>query len=103
MFKCCTCLAVFEYPRINTEYVPTEHGYAPYKTIECPHCGGSFEEADLCRCGEYKFKDEKLCAHCREALLAKFVEFADGLTEEEEDQIDDWLDGRSIKERKMFV
>lgn len=102
MFKCYTCDAVFDEPHIIRESVPTEHGDELYMTAVCPTCGEAFGEADLCGCGDYKFENEFLCASCRRDLLAKFKDFADGLTAEEEEQLDEWLDGNSIKDRNKF-
>lgn len=103
MFKCYECGAVFDEPHIIREYVPTDRGDELYTTAECPHCGEAFGDANLCQCGEYKFEDEILCEKCRKGLLARFIEFADGLTAEEEEQLDRWLDGNSITDRKGFI
>ena len=71
----------------------------------CPICGcDSFSEADYCpKCDEPKLKADILCRCCRKNLLKRFTDFADKLTAEEEDQLDEWLDGTSIKERSKFL
>lgn len=70
----------------------------------CPICGcDSFSEADLCeKCGDPKLKEELLCKRCRDELRETFTAFADTLTAEEEAQLDEWLDGRSVTERAAF-
>lgn len=104
MYICKNCNALFESPKITVEYVPTEHGYAPYTTHECPECEeADYSTADRCpNCGEFKAEGYALCRDCRDALKAKFIAFAGELTCWEEEQLDDWLDGRSIKEREDF-
>ena len=76
-----------------------------YTEYFCPICGEeSFSEADSCpKCGEAKLTTDTLCRDCRKDLLKRFTAFADELTEEEEDQLDSWLDGTSIKERSKFL
>ena len=103
MFKCYECGAVFDEPCVITETNSTDRGDEIYMMSLCPKCYESFGKANRCRCGEYKFEDERICKNCREELLEKFIYFADGLTEEEEEQLDEWLDGNSIKDRKRFV
>ena len=75
-----------------------------YTEYFCPICGEeSFSEADSCpKCGEAKLTTETLCRDCRKDLLTRFKAFADELTEEEEDQLDSWLDGCSIKSRREW-
>jgi hypothetical protein len=43
-----------------------------------------------------------LCKPCRERLKRKFIAFADELTAPEEEQLDEWLDGVSVTERKRW-
>ena len=76
-----------------------------YTEYFCPVCGEeSYSAADECpKCGEAKLKADTLCEDCRKSLLERFTAFADELTEEEEDQLDSWLDGTSIKERSKFL
>ena len=44
----------------------------------------------------------RLCRACRGDLLRRFTAFADTLTAEEEDQLDDWLDGDTITNRRTW-
>ena len=43
-----------------------------------------------------------LCGSCRKDLLRRFTAFADTLTAEEEAQLDDWLDGDTITNRRNW-
>lgn len=100
MYICNTCNARFNRPKVTVEYFPTEYGNAPYTTNECPECGGyDYSKADRCpNCGEFKAEDDHICIECQDVLRGKFVAFRDELTAWEVEQLDDWLDGRSIIE-----
>lgn len=102
MYMCNVCDALFDAPMVETEFVDTAYGYTPYATESCPVCGESFSAADSCSCGGFKREGDILCRECRNDLRARFSAFADELTAEEEEQLDEWLDGRSITERKDF-
>ena len=75
-----------------------------YTEYFCPICGEeSFSEADSCpKCGEAKLRTDTLCRDCRKDLPKRFTAFADSLTAEEEQQVDDWMDGDSIKSRREW-
>ena len=45
----------------------------------------------------------RLCDDCRKSLLDRLTEFADGLTAEEEQQVDDWMDGDTITNRRNWT
>lgn len=99
---CCDyCNTFFDEPHesVYTELLGDFH--VKQTDYFCPVCGSdSFSEADYCpKCDEPKLKVDTLCKDCRKDLLTRFKAFADELTEEEEDQLDDWLDGDSIKSR----
>jgi len=70
----------------------------------CPICGcDSFSDADICpKCGDAKLTKEILCKRCRDELKQRFTDFADTLTAEEEQQLDDWLDGDTITNRRNW-
>ena len=76
-----------------------------YTEYFCPVCGEeSYSDADECpKCGEVKLTGDTLCRDCRKDLLRRFTAFADSLTAEEEQQIDDWLEGDSITNRKKWT
>ena len=103
-YRCDCCLTYFNDP-VSIDH--TEHlgeFRRSYTDYLCPACGAdSFSDADYCpKCDEPKLKTDTLCEDCRKALLERFTAFADELTEEEEDQLDEWLDGESIKSRKEW-
>ena len=109
MNHCTICGSYFDQPVIHT-YTDKQVDDA-YVAIEelCPVCGrGSqyFEPAKACPvCHRYmpdNCSGTIICADCRASLLRRLNTFAGELREEEEDQLDEWLDGRSIKERSEF-
>ena len=103
-YICDYCDARFDEPEA-VHYVEVNGSFKRrYKEYLCPICGEeSFSEADSCpKCGEAKLTTDTLCRDCRKDLLKRFTSFADKLTEEEEDQIDDWMDGASIKGRRSW-
>ena len=100
-YICDYCDARFDEPEA-VHYVEVNGDFKRrYTEYFCPICGEeSFSEADSCpKCGEAKLRTDTLCRGCRKDLLTRFKAFADELTEEEEDQLDSWLDGDSIKSR----
>ena len=101
MYLCELCGVAFDQP-VTRSYIDrsVDCRATIYETL-CPVCGEPYiEEADSCPgCDGFKFADERLCRKCRAGLLKKFRAFADELTAEEEEQLDDWLDGESIKDR----
>ena len=103
-YICNDCQAAFDTPA----YVKNgfEHAFGVEQWIEkvCPKCDSTdIDEACECpKCKAYCRFDDKLCRDCRKALHEKFSAFADELTAEEEEQLDDWLDGSSIEERKNW-
>ena len=103
---CCDyCNTFFDEPEA-VHYVEVNGDFKRrYTEYFCPVCGEeSFSEADYCpKCHDPKLKTDILCKACRKELLKRFTSFADELTEEEEDQLDSWLDGTSIKERRKFL
>lgn len=103
-YLCETCGTVFDEPHRRTHH---EHiGVIAYGFTEeaCPICGGGiFTKADDCpKCGGLKLSREHLCRGCRADLARRFTAFADELTAEEEEQLDEWLDGSSITDRGGF-
>lgn len=103
MYLCNECLRCFFDPAVSRELVKTDLGDELYMSTQCPYCGGTFEAAEHCSCGGVKYKGETLCVACRARLKEKFIKFADELTAEEEEQLDNWLDGNSVTERRKFA
>lgn len=109
MMHCEICGTYFDSPIIKEYTDMSVDPMASFKELLCPVCGNGsqyFEDAKECPvCGEYMPDNNSgniICAACRKSLLRRLNAFADDLREEEEDQIDEWLDGRSIKERSEF-
>lgn len=103
-YICDHCGVAFDAPATHTVTESLGEFARTYTEEACPICGcDSFSEADLCeKCGEPKLTGELLCKRCRDELKAKFTAFADHLTAEEEAQLDEWLDGDSVTNRKAW-
>ena len=104
-YICDYCDARFDEPE-SVNYVDVMGDFKRrYTEYLCPICGEeSFSEADSCpKCGEAKLTTDTLCRDCRKDLLRRFTAFADSLTAEEEQQVDDWLEGDSITNRKKWT
>ena len=103
MFRCDVCGVVFDRPAVRTETNRDAQFVWQERFELCPVCGEShFSPVDKCDCGRWKEQDAPLCSHCRKILLKKLYDFADYLSEAEEDQLDHWLDGNSIKDRREW-
>ena len=103
-YICDYCDARFDEPEA-VHYVEVNGDFKRrYTEYFCPICREeSFSEADSCpKCGEAKLTTDTLCRACRKDLLNRFTAFADSLTAEEEQQVDDWMDGDSIKSRREW-
>lgn len=104
-YICDHCGTPFDTPLI-TQYseILSDGIIRTYDEAHCPICGCySFSAADLCpKCGEAKMKEEILCKRCRDELKASVTAFADTLTAEEEQQLDDWMDGDTITNRRNW-
>lgn len=72
--------------------------------IECPACESpDVEPAEDCpKCGGGIRPEDWLCRACRKKLLARVTDFFDTLTENEESQFDEWMDGNSITDRRHW-
>ena len=103
-YLCETCEAGFDAPlkKLSLEWIDDRR--LRDEELLCPVCcQPHFAEADTCpACGGPKFVQAHLCRACRRDLKRRFSAFADSLTEEEEDQLDDWLDGVSVKDRRNW-
>lgn len=103
-YICEQCGTAFDEPIIKETMAFSVDGFPKYDIEKfCPICCSYyFTPADYCQCGEAKRKGDKLCGRCKRIVFSKFSEFCDELTEQEVDQLDEWLDGESIKERKRW-
>lgn len=104
MYKCESCGTVFEHPYVRTYIDQSVDCKATFRECLCPACFmPDIDEANSCPgCDCFKFRDEILCKSCRSELLKRFTDFADELSPEQEEQLDDWLDGDSIKNRRKW-
>lgn len=103
-YLCETCGTGFDEPHRHTVHETLAGFPSTYTEEACPICGGGiFTKADDCpKCGGLKLSREHLCRGCRAELARRFTAFADELTAEEEEQLDEWLDGSSITDRGGF-
>lgn len=103
-YICESCGTPFDEPLEKKTMMFQIDGFPRYEIEQyCPICCSyRFTPADYCGCGEAKEKRERICKKCKSELLNAFNEFCDGLTEDEEEQLDDWLDGESVKDRKRW-
>ena len=105
-WQCELCGGVFEQPLTRRETCTDGDGRRQIVTaLLCPLCGleSRLERVELCPgCGGWKREKEELCDICRRGLKQKFCDFCDELSPEEEDTLDDWLDGRSLRWRERF-
>ena len=104
-YICDYCGARFDRPEA-VNYVEVNGDFKRrYTEYFCPICGEeSFSEADECpKCGEAKLTTDTLCRDRRKDLLKRFTVFADELTAEEETQMDTWLDGDTITNRRKWI
>ena len=104
-YRCDYCGAYFDEP-LKIPYRETVGEFTrEYVDEVCPvcFCDNSLSHACDCpKCGEPMQEGARLCDDCRKSLLGRLTEFADSLTSEEEDQLDDWMDGDSIKSRREW-
>lgn len=102
---CKDCNAVFESPLAIKSGFDHAFGHEVEWEYVCPFCGSpEFTDAIPCEnCNTGWLQDgEHLCIRCRAALARKVRAFADRLTEGEELQFDEWMDGMSITDRKNW-
>lgn len=99
MYRCENCGSVFTHPVVIPNADIGEVGWSP--TQYCPVCSEESDiiEMDDCpKCGDPKPPYKRLCTNCTTTLKYKFRNFIDYLTAEEEELLDDLLDGRSVTE-----
>ena len=99
MYYCELCNSVFTWPVVIPNGDENEVGRCP--TAYCPVCSEEIAlvEMDDCpKCGEPKKPANRLCTNCTTTLKFKFRNFIDFLTAEEEELLDDMLDGNSVSD-----
>jgi tryptophanyl-tRNA synthetase len=102
-YLCGTCGAAFDEPLVKYSDPRIDGHFTMCREELCPICGGYyFEPADECECGKPKAKGEFLCGECKKNLLDWVNAFADELTNDQESQIDAWMDGGSLTNRKSW-
>ena len=104
MYQCRICGTTFDRPNVIERPDPTVGiGYMEHLEL-CPVCGQPhIEEMKECPgCGGPMTRGEIICETCRNALHTKFVGFLAELSPCEWKQLDEWLDGRSVKETSKF-
>ncbi len=103
-YRCDHCGTCFDHPVTLRHRELLGEFIREYTEEVCPICcGDSFSPGKPCpKCGEFMPEDEILCRACRRLLKARFTDFADTLTAEEEAQLDDWLDGDTITNRRSW-
>lgn len=100
MYFCENCNSIFTHPVVITNGTEEREVGRVY-TEYCPICSeeGMVEPAGVCpKCGDDMPPHEILCTNCQNTLKFKFRNFIDFLTAEEEELLDDMLDGRSVTE-----
>ena len=106
-YKCDYCGVYFDTPNVVHHSETLGDGWVRgYNEELCPICGSdSFQDATTCpQCEEPMLAHRQhLCDKCRTSLKERFTAFADELTAEEEQQIDDWMDGDSITNRRNWT
>ena len=100
MYRCDLCDSVFDKPRKVFEQNNDGENRWGEHFLACPVCGEShFHTAQVCPvCGEWMTDKSACCRRCLRKLRIKFADFLHSLEPSEVDQLDDWLDGVSIKD-----
>lgn len=103
-YLCELCGTAFDEPRIHTYLDQTVDCRAVIRESLCPACGQPYiVQADLCpKCETPKPEDQRLCRGCMGSLIRRFCAFADELTADEEEALDDLLDGESVTTRQRW-
>lgn len=98
VYKCEACNSLFSDPRVHVDDGGDEYG--KYTVSCCPYCGDEYIERQTpCPCcGMWKDTGEYLCTNCRTKLKVKFRKFRDHLINAELEELDDLLDGTSVRE-----
>ena len=103
-YQCDHCGVFFDTPTAIHHGEWDDGRIRMYSEHVCPICGcDSFQEATTCpQCQQPMPIEYPLCSVCRNSLKARIVAFADELTAEEEPQLDEWMDGDTITNRRKW-
>ena len=105
-YICNDCLQVFDDPAMVDDSFDHAHGTERRYLATCPFCGSvDIFIGSTCRnahCHNARRRGDILCTECRQELHKRLCTFFDTLTAEEEEQVDAWLDGKSITDRKNW-
>ena len=104
---CKDCQREFDFPNMVTEGFSHAFGLETWVQDECPYCNSTdIEHPKYCsvpNCDNGMRSSDKLCKECRKELLEQVNDFFDELTDEQEQQFDDWYEEYgSIKYRKEW-
>lgn len=105
MWICKECKSIFSHAGTVRNGFTHAFGTARWDEFICPTCGSDdVSRAIPCanpRDGVGAMLDgDIVCRRCRNELLERFQSFLDELTDAEINQLEDWLDGNSIRECK---
>lgn len=99
MDHCSSCGRAFAVPALETDsFLDGENRRRRERSAHCPYCGGtSWTAAEPCAvCGGWKDSADSLCPDCCQRLRRRAEGFLDELCQEEVEQLDHWLEGRSL-------
>lgn len=104
-FVCDCCGTFFDVPLLRSFRESLGDFHRDYTEALCPICCcDSFSSANSCpTCSSPKRTSDTLCNTCRAGLKQRFLAFADDLTPAESAQLDDWLDGDTIENRRNWI
>lgn len=99
MYYCSNCNVFFEEPSNYAEDRTPGGVFEGGSFIEhysgCPHCGGGYEEAKRCACGEYIQRNARCCDTCRKNIIQRLIKEFD---EDEYDILYDITEGKSYED-----
>ena len=101
MYKCGICGAEFDEPLVIENHRPDLDGFSEVLREEiCPICGEScFSSAEQCPvCGRWMQAGRHVCRKCEEKIAQDFSKRLHSLNPAVVDQLDDMLDGMSVKD-----
>lgn len=102
-YICDVCNTAFDEPLIVKRNVNLNGWFESTEEALCPICNNPYiSKAEPCACGGLRRAHALMCRSCREDLAKRVNDFFDGLTAEEEQQFDDWMDGDTITNRKAW-
>ena len=107
MYICNDCRSIFTHPLMVQNGFYHEHGCETWDEPACPVCSSdNIDQAVPCANPTDNINamrsGDTLCSSCRAALKDKVLAFTASLTEPELQQLDEWLDGNSIRDCKFW-